>query len=140
MLAHNANPDIRDSSGNTPLILAAGLNSEVMVRQLVEAKAGMKLRNERGWTAADTAKARGYAALSDWLVKHGDQLTAGTSPVVPAAVAGAGDEAQWTALMTAAWRGDSDKIQTAAAYMPPNWNDATVSGKPRFRWRAGLAR
>ena len=112
LLAHGANPDIRDPSNNTPLILAAGLNSEVMVRQLAEAGASMNLNNDRGWTAADTANARHYSALSDWLVKRGDTLksSAANQPSTADRNAAPG-EGQWTALMTAGWRGDRDKIR-----------------------------
>lgn len=112
LLAHGANPDIRDPSNNTPLILAAGLNSQMMVQQLVNAGASLKLNNDRGWTAADTANARQYSALSAWLIKRGDTLkgSTGIQPSTSDRNAAPG-EGQWTALMTAAWRGDRDKIR-----------------------------
>jgi ankyrin repeat protein len=112
LLEKGANPDIRDPSDNTPLILAAGINSEVMVKLLVEAKANLNLRNDRGWTAADTATARGYSDLSGWLVGQGALLSPNAAPAATTIRnAAAANEGQWTTLMTAAWRGDTDKIR-----------------------------
>jgi ankyrin repeat protein len=55
LLDHGADPHVRDRAGNTPLIIAACMNHELVAAELLRAGAHPDARNDRGVAALHTA-------------------------------------------------------------------------------------
>ena len=63
----HANVDAQDSSGHTPLMMAADLGRDWAVRLLVQKGADVKLKDELGRTALDLAMRRRNKAVVQYL-------------------------------------------------------------------------
>jgi hypothetical protein len=66
-----AGPNTRDSTGNTPLLLAASLGHRRIVKLLVAHGADVNARNTSGVTALHAAAENGHARVVVMLVKYG---------------------------------------------------------------------
>lgn len=67
LLERGAHIDARAPNGATPLMMAAQYGAEDSVQVLLDRGADPKLRNERGWTAVDAARAGGREPLAQRL-------------------------------------------------------------------------
>jgi ankyrin repeat protein len=67
LLAAHADPDAQNEFGDTPLIIASRRGDLGLVRRLLEAGAGSRLRNRDHSTAADIAQARGFHKIAEVL-------------------------------------------------------------------------
>lgn len=74
MLEAGADPDARDSHGQTALMLAAHAGHEAAVRALVEAGAGLDHRAKLGLTATMLAVVAGHEAVARSLAEGGADL------------------------------------------------------------------
>ena len=93
LLAHGASTDVRDKSGNTPLLVAAGNGLLELTKMLVaEAGASVAEKDDDGTTPLLLSIRFGHIPIARWLLENGASLQEknkfGTGAVLSAAVGG----------------------------------------------------
>jgi len=104
LLAVGAEPDVADSAGITPLMLASAKGDSAIVKSLLDAKARVEIRNKWGQTALMMAAQAGEADVVTMLLSAGANAKAADeegSSVLAKATGGDSSPATLKALITA---------------------------------------
>lgn len=67
LLENGADPNCRNSDGDTPLLLAAGCDKQLVVKALVKHGADLNIRNTRKKTAYEIALSRGFVQTAGYM-------------------------------------------------------------------------
>jgi ankyrin repeat protein len=127
LLAAGADIDAANKHGLTPLMLAVKNNDTPLVKFLIDNKADVKKVDVARQDAFQLAQAKGYKEITDMLLETG-QVSRPSNEKEPAALKavienlktvrggfGVVPSEKWTALMLAAWRGESDIVKMLVA-------------------------
>jgi ankyrin repeat protein len=115
LLARGAEPNARNKSGATPLIVAALNNQAQIVQRLIVAGARIDDQNHQGWTALMYAAWKGHRDMVQLLLENG------ANPSVR-------DKEEKTALMYAEWQ-----RSTPRSYSPEQQEQLKVASSADYR-------
>jgi ankyrin len=105
LLAHKADPNLKNKKGETPLLLACASGNAKSVEALIAAKADLRARDSDGNTALILAAQSGNKALLQTILTAKPDLNAANNM-------------GWTALHRAASNGNRAALETLLAHKP----------------------